>query len=753
MRRAAALCATAVAMGALIIAASWSVWEAAVRARDAEVARIGGERLVTFRTRQGAEGVPGWTPQDLEALRSIDGVARVEWGGGYVRSQRAGSPYVIPSRDTSPGYLSLLRTPAAAGRILGPEDADRSRVVISEATALQLFRGVPLAEVVGRLVYIDGRWHEVVGVTAGSMAAYRAVRAPPLRYGDYDVMDVYVEVPAAANLPAVLEALDAFLSSRPRLAMLEAASYREFVDPEPALQREPYVRELVLVQRALLVLLLLGVAHLTASLALASVVARQGELALHRTVGASRRALVRAEGLRALAPIAMGAALGAGCGLVLGGWLGGHVSASGWVIGTAAGLLGAAAGLVAGVTLPLARAPLNPLRHGVLRLRHPVVRASMYGGIALAMGALVIGGGMAVGGLEAVGRDLHGIGADLIELGSGASGTILPRALPVPEDQAALERAVPDLAPTYVARRQGYFSAGERQAEGIVVAARGPIDRIVANPLERGCWSALRQPGAVLGRTLARSLLGDDGVRGLGSCGAAAPAPEITIDIQGRRVTLPVVGIAGPPRTELLEAVTVPDEGVLMPVEALSLPTWGTASLYVVAGPRSREKVERAIEILNARYPTHAPFVMEEVARSYRSRWERLWDEVDRLGVLVGAVALLFLASEAALLYVESLGRRTVWAIKRAVGATSAALLREAVLARGDVALASLAGAAGGITVLTAWARQVGYGSLVPFGWIAAGVAAMGVITCLLGWAAQRWESGSSPAQLLRTER
>lgn len=290
------------------------------------------ERLVTLWEQQLARGaeknVVG--PANFIAWReettAFSGIAGLFTGAANLAGE--GEPQRVKARYVTVGYFDVLGVPPLLGRLFVPEDTageGRSVVVLAHHLWQQRFGG--RRDVVGSSLQLDGRDFEIVGVARPEVKL--AMGLPFAPYGD--APDLYQPLPireewrqAGGRWMMVIARLRPAVTLAQAQAELDAVMARQ-TERNPGLDagwtarvlplaehlREPLRLPLLALLGAVTLMLLIVCVNVS-SLMVGRNLARSGELAVRRALGAGRARLSRQL-------LVEGAVLALAAGL--GGWL------------------------------------------------------------------------------------------------------------------------------------------------------------------------------------------------------------------------------------------------------------------------------------------------------------------------------------------------------------------------------------------------------------------------------------------------
>jgi predicted permease len=268
-------------------------------------------------------------------LRALSGVAASQPRGTFMDVDRAN--FGIVAETVSANYADVLRVKCALGRWFLPPDESpgaEPTVVISGRVWTARFRRNP--DVIGRNVRIENQWYRVIGVAPDD---FRGV-SPPMEIDAWlplvtfpifqpELRKARSPGPAVAltgrlaphetveRAAAEIAVLDARLrQTYPRVQRygtpMTARVFRGILSPESRRAMRPVAMLLLAVVAIVLLIACVNVANLLLSRA----AVRQREMALRRSLGASRSRLVR-QGLAESIILAMG---GAALGILFAHW-------------------------------------------------------------------------------------------------------------------------------------------------------------------------------------------------------------------------------------------------------------------------------------------------------------------------------------------------------------------------------------------------------------------------------------------------
>jgi predicted permease len=268
-------------------------------------------------------------------LRSLSSVAASQARGTFMDVDRAN--FEIVAETVSANYADVLRVKSTLGRWFLPRDewpGAEPSVVISGHVWTAHFRRDP--DVIGRNVRIENQWYRVIGVAPDD---FRGV-SPPMEIDAWlplvtfpifqpqlrNALSPGPEVALTGRLAphdtveraaAEIAVLDAHLrQAYPRVQLygtpMTARVFRGIMSPESRRTMRPIAMLLLAVVAIVLLIACVNVANLLLSRA----AVRQREMALRRSLGASRSRLVR-QGLAESIVLAMG---GASLGILFAYW-------------------------------------------------------------------------------------------------------------------------------------------------------------------------------------------------------------------------------------------------------------------------------------------------------------------------------------------------------------------------------------------------------------------------------------------------
>jgi len=324
LRRNPAFTATAVGVLALAIGAAAAVFTVVQAVLFAELPYPQAGRLVRVYQYYSPTFLGTISVVDYEAIRdqqrTMDGFGIARWGSATLTG--LGPPAAIPVVRVTSGFFRALQTPAAAGRLIEPGDDPVSAppvVVVSDAFASHHLGGNTTA--VGRTVTLDGRPHTVIGVLppgVAELAGMPAVAWPvlqpatPTRRGPFGLRGIG-RLKEGVTLE---EAIRDLAGISERIFPLWEAGFKDKVARlRPYPLRDTIVGratgQLSLFAGAVVLVLLVAIANV-ATLMLVRAAARQHELSVRATLGASRLRLARLVVTEGLVLTAFASALGLG---------------------------------------------------------------------------------------------------------------------------------------------------------------------------------------------------------------------------------------------------------------------------------------------------------------------------------------------------------------------------------------------------------------------------------------------------------
>jgi len=331
LRRRPAYTIAGVGTLALVIGANAALFAAINATLFRPIGLTSGERTVTIYTMP-----PGLTdPKYRNPLHAIDLVRFRERSrtlthiSGFSPQDRvlgAGDdPLVARTAAVSAELLRLAAEPAALGRTFDEAEETRKErlIVLGHAFWRRQFGADPAA--IGRVVTLDGEPYTIVGVMARSF---------PPQFLDADLwtpLGITTSAPLDDSRTYIVPVAE--LANGATLAEGDAEIRRIVSDLARELPRSHqgfsggvvgfrewqygnFKTPLSILLLAVTALMLIAASNI-ASLTLASVTARQGEIALRRAMGATRAAIARL----VILEIAMVNIAGAGCAIILGSWM------------------------------------------------------------------------------------------------------------------------------------------------------------------------------------------------------------------------------------------------------------------------------------------------------------------------------------------------------------------------------------------------------------------------------------------------
>lgn len=716
--------------------AIYNTWRAE---RDELVAQFDGRNMVRFNLKQ-HDGEANWTPRDLDDLQSLPFVSEVAWRGGVTVLTISGVSQIVYG-DVSPGYVSFYRVPFVAGRDLDQDDANTNRIIISEKLAADLFPGEPYDAVLNRTVNIGRSPHVIVGVYQGSGPAYRARLEPELSlYGTFTVDDVAIRLISSGNRSSYIAELNRWLSARENLSMLEALLYEDVAKTNLRALRTPFIGELTVLRRILLgVSILFGIATAIGQSFLASL-ERSDEIALRRAFGSTMLRTIRKqiiqETVRGIPFIAIGVVLGL------------LISRSvGSVPGVYSALLSAFAVWLCNIigsllaVYPVLRKSLSHIfmsgEAGLLRsVGNPVGTV----GIIILTCALTVAGGFAVAGEQQLNTALQAIGATRVQLVSSGS-TTRPPAMLSREDLAAIRENFPEFDALYLVWLPAEYTSERNSIDGTVYFVDGDYETVSGTTLEMGSFTEGMPSGVILGRRLAEELFEDRQIIG----------EQLTIRVMDIPITAQVTGVAKRPLIDHSLSLQLKEDSAVLSIDAL--PFVSFPRIYLDVGNADSTRINELVEFMNARHPHAASFFVRYPSEAVRSLQDYFHTEQYYLKALVVMVGILAAIASAAFLYADAIAHRRVYALRRALGASQVYLRRVLILGRiGRVVATGLVGVVAGHVILFLLMFN-GYDLVLPFWWVAVGMAYALALGLVLGLNQVRWIATNTPMGLLRGER
>jgi predicted permease len=246
--------------------------------------------------------------------------ARSVWQPGRTVLGR-GEPERVTTSKVSGNYFRTLGVRLAAGRAFAPEEeiaGGRNAVVIGHRFWQEKFGGDP--DAVGRTLALDGAVYDIIGVTPADFDYPSGVQLwLPLQRGGHDESgrgnNNFVALGRLAAGADLTRAQSQVAVVAARIAAADPAEKRGWTATLTPLHEKLFggVRPtMLMLMGATLLVLLIACANLS-SLLLARALARQGEMAVRLSLGASPATVARQLLVESIAGIALGAAAGIGC--------------------------------------------------------------------------------------------------------------------------------------------------------------------------------------------------------------------------------------------------------------------------------------------------------------------------------------------------------------------------------------------------------------------------------------------------------
>ena len=246
--------------------------------------------------------------------------ARSVWQPGRTVLGR-GEPERVTTSKVSGNYFATLGVRLAAGRSFAPEEeiaGGRNAVVISHSFWQAKFGGDPGA--VGQTLALDGAVYDIIGVTPADFDYPAGIQLwLPMQRGGPDESgrgnNNFVALGRLAAGADLTRAQSEVAVVATRIAAADPAEKRGWTATLTPLHEKLFggVRPtLLMLMGATLLVLLTACANLS-SLLLARTLARQGEMAVRLSLGASPATVARQLLAESIAGIALGAAAGVGC--------------------------------------------------------------------------------------------------------------------------------------------------------------------------------------------------------------------------------------------------------------------------------------------------------------------------------------------------------------------------------------------------------------------------------------------------------
>lgn len=253
-----------------------------------------------------AAAIPGAASAGLTDVLPLSGVstsALMVEGVTLPRPQRPGAMIRVASR----GYFATMGIRLQRGRLL--EDTDRGRAVVSLRTAARLWPG---QDPIGKRFKHgpdDSPWVEVVGVVNDSRAVALTEEPPLIVYrtpADYFYGLAAVAVKTTGDPVALAPALQRLVRELDPELVVPTPRTMEGIVVESVAQPRFQMRVMVLLAAAALSLAGLGIYAVVAQ----GVVQRRAEFGLRLALGSTPRDVVTLVVRRAMAPVALGLAIG-----------------------------------------------------------------------------------------------------------------------------------------------------------------------------------------------------------------------------------------------------------------------------------------------------------------------------------------------------------------------------------------------------------------------------------------------------------